>query len=228
MNDLKELSKLHKVNKYDLGYIDVYEKYFDKIKNKNLQILEIGIDRGPSLKLWSEYFKNSKIVGIDIEYIKLNIENVETFFGDQTDIEFLKKIINKFKYFDIIIDDGSHISKHVIKSFQFLFDHLKEGGLYFIEDLHYSYYPRYGGSRFNLNKKGTSINFLKSLIDSLNYENYDRPFYKKNKFNGKINNINFYQNLAVISKGATKVYFYKNKPIDSFLEKFKKLYSKLF
>ena len=44
MNDLKELSKLYKVNKYDLGYTDVYEKYFDKIKNKNLQILEIGVD----------------------------------------------------------------------------------------------------------------------------------------------------------------------------------------
>ena len=121
MNDLKELSKLHKVNKYDLGYIDVYEIYFDKIKNKNLQILEIGVDKGPSLKLWSKYFQNSKIVGIDNKYIKLDIENVETFFGDQTDIEFLKKIINKFKYFDIIIDDGSHISKHVIKSFKFLF-----------------------------------------------------------------------------------------------------------
>ena len=85
-NDLKELSKLHKVNKYDLGYIDVYEKYFDKIKNKNLQILEIGVDKGPSLKLWSKYFRYSKIVGIDNKYIKLDIENVETFFGDQTDI----------------------------------------------------------------------------------------------------------------------------------------------
>ena len=215
MNDLKDLSKLYKVNKYNLGYINIYEKYFDKIKNK-------------SLKLWSKYFKNSKIVGIDIKYIKLNIENVETFFGDQTDVEFLKKIINKFKYFDIIIDDGSHISKHVIKSFKFLFGHLKEGGLYFIEDLHYSYYKRYGGSRFDLNKRETSMNFLKSLIDSLNYENYDRPFYKKSKFNGKINNINFYQNFAVISKGASKVYFYKNKPINSFFEKCKKLYSKLF
>ena len=148
------------------------------------------------------------------------------FFGDQTDTKFLTKIVNKYKYFDIIIDDGSHISKHVIKSFNFLFDYLNDGGLYFIEDLLYSYYPRYGGSRLNLNKKGTSMNFLKSLTDSLNYENYDRPFYKKDKFNGKINNINFYQNICVISKNPSKVYLYKERPKASIFEKIKKILSK--
>ena len=110
----------------------------------------------------------------------------EFFCGDQSDEKILQSIIIKFKYFDIIIDDGSHISKDLIKSFNFLFEHLSEGGLYMIEDLHYSYYPRYGGSRINLKKKDTSLNFLKSLVDSLNYENYDRPFYKKSKFNGKL------------------------------------------
>ena len=97
-----------------------------------------------------------------------------------------------------------------------------------MKDLHYSYYPRYGGSRLNLNKKGTSINFLKSLVDSVNYENFDRPFYKKNKFNGMINNINFFQNIAVISKNPSKIYLYKNKPKASFFEKTKKFFSKLF
>ena len=111
MSNLKNLAKYHKTNKYDLGYIDVYEKYFEKVKN------------------------------------------VEFFCGDQSDEKILQSIINKFKYFDIIIDDGSHISKDVIKSFNFLFEHLSEGGLYMIEDLHYSYYPRYGGSRINLKKK---------------------------------------------------------------------------
>ncbi len=228
MSNLKNLSQLYKANKFELGYIDVYEKYFENIKDKELKILEIGIDKGPSLKVWSEYFKNSKIVGLDIKPIRLDIKNVELFFGDQTDTKFLTTIVNKYNNFDIIIDDGSHISSHVIKSFNYFFDFLNDGGLYFIEDLNYSYYPRYGGSRFNLNKKGTSLNFLKSLVDSINYENYDRPFYKKNKFNGKIDNINFYQNLAVISKNPSKVYLYKNKPKYSFFEKIKKFISRLF
>ena len=100
--------------------------------------------------------------------------------------------------------------------------------MYFVEDLHYSYYPRYGGSRLNLNKNGTSMNFLNSLADSLNYENFDRPFYKKNKFNGKINNINFYQNICVVSKNPSKIYLYKEKPKASIFEKIKKLISRLF
>ena len=228
MSDLIKLAQLYKANKYEMGYIDVYENYFKDIKDKKLKILEIGIDKGPSLKVWSEYFKNSEIVGLDIKPIELNIKNVELFFGDQTDLKFLAEIVGKYKYFDIIIDDGSHISSHVIKSFNYLFDYLSDGGLYFVEDLHYSYYPRYGGSRLNLNKKGTSINFLKSLVDSVNYENFDRPFYKKNKFNGMINNINFFQNIAVISKNPSKIYLYKNKPKGSFFEKIKKFFAKLF
>ena len=72
------------------------------------------------------------------------------------------------------------------------------------------------------------LNFLKSLADSLNYENFDRPFYKKNKFNGKINNINFYQNICVVSKNPSKIYLYKEKPKASIFEKIKKLISRLF
>ena len=153
MSNLKNLAKYHKTNKYDLGYIDVYEKYFEQIKNKKLNILEIGISEGLSIKVWSEYFLNSNIAALDIVSTNLKVKNVEFFCGDQSDEKILQSIINKFKYFDIIIDDGSHISKDLIKSFNFLFEHLSEGGLYMIEDLHYSYYPRYGGSRINLKKK---------------------------------------------------------------------------
>ena len=229
MSNLKNLAKYHKTNKYDRGYIDVYEKYFEKIQNKKLNILEIGIgEGGSSIKVWSEYFLNSNIAALDIVSTNLKVKNVEFFCGDQSDEKILQSIINKFKYFDIIIDDGSHISKDLIKSFNFLFEHLSEGGLYMIEDLHYSYYPRYGGSRINLKKKDTSLNFLKSLVDSLNYENYDRPFYKKSKFNGKIKSIKFYQNCAVIIKGKSNIYFYKNKPKSNFINWIKKLSSVIF
>ena len=69
---------------------------------------------------------------------------------------------------------------------------------------------------------------VKQKIQELNYENYDRPFYKKDKFNGKINNINFYQNICVISKNPSKIYLYKERPKTSIFEKIKKLFSKLF
>ena len=62
MSDLIKLAQLYKANKYEMAYIDVYESYFKDIKDKKLKILEIGIDKGPSLIVWSEYFKNSNHV----------------------------------------------------------------------------------------------------------------------------------------------------------------------
>ena len=45
------------------------------------------------------------------------------------------------------------------------------------------------------------MNFLKSLTDSINYEKNNRPFFKKNKFDGLIKSIYFHQNIAFINKG---------------------------
>ena len=52
---------------------------------------------------------------------------------------------------DIIIDDGSHINEHVIRTFQYLFPKLKPGGIYVVEDTQTSYRQDYGGDDKNLN-----------------------------------------------------------------------------
>ena len=141
--------------------------------------------------------------------MSFSIKGVDLIQGDQSDINILKKIVKKYKYFDIIIDDGSHLSKHIIKSFKYLFASLKNNSLYIIEDLQTSYMPRYGGSRINLKKRSTSLNFFKSLTDSINYEINDKPFFKKTKFDGLIKYVHFYQNVVVIKKGHSKKLFYK-------------------
>ena len=71
---------------------------------------------------------------------------------------------------DIVIDDGSHVNEHVIKSFRTLFPFLTEGGIYAIEDTQTSYWPKFGGDSYDLNKENTTMSFLKSLTDGLNYE----------------------------------------------------------
>ena len=64
---LKEIGKKYPTNKNDYGFLDIYEKYFEPLREKKLNILEIGVDKGDSLRLWKEYFFNSKIWGLDIE-----------------------------------------------------------------------------------------------------------------------------------------------------------------
>ena len=200
MLSLKEIGLKYPTNKNDYGFLDIYEKYFKNLREKKLNILEIGVDKGDSLRLWKEYFFNSNICGIDIDKKDFIIEDVKIYQGNQNDKMLLDKIAQKHGKFDIIIDDGSHVSKHIINSFNYLFDHLSKNGIYIVEDLQTSYIPRYGGSRVNLIKKNSSMNFFKSLSDSVNYENFDRPFFKKNRFDGLIESVHFYQNIVFIFK----------------------------
>ena len=227
MTSLIEIGKKYPTNKNDYGFLDIYEKYFKNLKEKKLNILEIGVDKGDSLRLWKEYFTNANICGLDIDKKDFSIEGVKIYQGDQNDKSLLDEIAKKYGKFDIIIDDGSHVSSHIINSFNHLFDHLSSNGLYIIEDLQTSYIPRYGGSRINLIKKNSSMNFFKSLSDSINYENYDKPFFKKSRFDGLIKSIHFYPNIVFIFKGDSKKYFHSNVK-NHFLDKFKKILSLFF
>lgn len=136
------------------NYTDIYEAYLKNKKQSTINILEIGLGvkgnrwdthivrghntGGASLKMWYDYFPNSKIYGIDInECSNLNNDRIKTFVVDQGNIKDLDRFIKITKgiNFDIIIDDGSHRPDHQQISFSYLFKKLKNGGLYFIEDL---------------------------------------------------------------------------------------------
>ena len=224
MNDLLELGKQYKSTKDWAGFLEIYSNYFKDYRDKEINILEIGIDKGESLKIWRKYFTRAKICGIDIIDIKFQIEGVDLIKANQTDEKTLKEICNKNKAFDIIIDDGGHYSNHIVASLNFLFDYLKDNGLYIVEDLQTSYFRRFGGSRINLKKKTTSMNYLKSIADSINYEHNDKPFFKSKKFDGKVKYIHFYQNVAILKKGKSINYFYKDaKKHSNIIDKLKKL-----
>jgi hypothetical protein len=86
-----------------------------------------------------EAFKNSTcIVGLDINTKCKSYEDVNNNLfieiGDATDSNFIKTITEKYGTFDIILDDGSHINKDVIKTFELLFPLLNDNGLYIVED----------------------------------------------------------------------------------------------
>ena len=205
--NLTSIAEIYKTDKLDHGYTAVYEKYFENIRGQKLQILEIGIADGKSLLTWSDYFKNSIIIGIDIHKInivekKLDRNNIEVHQGSQSDQSFIKEIISKYKEFDIIIDDGSHLSKDVKKSFELLFPALKDNGLYIVEDMQTSYNHFFGGNPFDLKYSNSHMNFFKNLTDSLNYQEIANPFYTSNKYDAKITNVSFYHNLVFVRKGV--------------------------
>ena len=109
--------------------------------------------------------------------------------GNQTNNEFLSKLVNEVESFDIIFDDGSHYSSDIIHTFKYLFrsNALKSLGWYVIEDLQCSY-PPYTNEPLNMrfnSQNQTSIEFLKYLIDEMNTKETiikGINFYKKFKF----------------------------------------------
>ena len=226
--NLIEIGKKYPSSKNISGFIQLYEQYFTPFRDSKINILEIGVDNGDSLRIWREFFSKANICGIDIDKKNFKINNTNILQGDQSDVNFLKSLVSEYKKFDIIIDDGSHQAKHIIASFNYLFNYLSNNGLYVIEDLQTSYIPRYGGSRINLKKKKSSMNFIKSLTDSINYEKNNRPFFKKNKFDGLIKSINFYQNIVFIYKGESVNYFYNQDFKETFSDQIKKFLSKFF
>jgi hypothetical protein len=172
MNTLDNLAKSLGTDKSSEihNYCVKYEKYLQFNRYDKLNIMEIGVLDGQSLKTWREYYYQSKIIGIDInpdckQYDDRD-NNVYVEIGSQFDSEFLTQIKTQYGPFDMILDDGSHINEHVIFSFKQLWDSIKPSGVYVVEDCGTSYYEDYGGGRY---KEGTMIEYFKGIIDEVNF-----------------------------------------------------------
>ena len=126
-------------NKYFHNYSRQYEKLLSEYRDKPIKYLEIGVFYGESIKMMREVFKNAQcIVGLDINNESKQYENSQqnifVEIGDVSNSNFINEIIQKYGTFDIILDDGSHVNRDVIKSFELLFPLLNDNGLYIVED----------------------------------------------------------------------------------------------
>lgn len=182
MNDLKnyyDKNTKKNLNKWR-HYFDIYDENFSKFRKKKITVFEIGVFRGGSLKMWLDYFgPQTNIVGIDIDprCKQYESENIKIYIGDQTDENFLKSILKESEGPDIIIDDGGHTSNQQISSFNYLFEGLKLGGVYLVEDTHTSYSKEFQDRDDNL----TFTEYAKILSDELNdwYRVKNYKFYKQ-------------------------------------------------
>lgn len=120
------------------------DRFFDALRYNPIKLLEIGVGGGESIQTWLEYFPQAKVFGIDMVHDtnpwntpKLPPhERYKFIHGDQSSMVFWKSFVAMHGGdWDIIIDDGSHISNHMIVTFNFMWDFVKSGGLYEVEDL---------------------------------------------------------------------------------------------
>jgi glycosyltransferase involved in cell wall biosynthesis len=127
------------------GYTQLYDKHFNHLRNKPVKLLEIGVFRGASLLLWRAAFIKGKIFGIDKNtdiwqsFLK-DKDRINVFVGRQQDERFLKDKVIPSGPYNIIIDDGSHTPEQQLTTFENLWPHISEHGIYVIEDLHGNYW----------------------------------------------------------------------------------------
>lgn len=216
MKDIKDifLSLEKRCDKFE-HYFPLYEKWFSKFVGKSPKILEIGVYGGGSLEMWTKWFgPGTSVYGVDInkKCSRYNNKNIKIIIGDQGSSTFWEEkfLNNGLTDFDIIIDDGSHENSHQIQTLISTYNLLKDGGIYWCEDTHTSYYTnRLDGG---LKNSKSFIEYAKNLIDvihndhthyAIGHGNLEGPHVdlKIAQHFDKIQGIHFYDSIVVIEKG---------------------------
>ena len=209
-------AKTGKVSDKWTSYLTLYDQLFETYRTQAISLLEIGVQNGGSLETWSRYFSQAKtLIGCDINercrQLVYDDSRVKVVVGDANQAATRQEIVSICNEFDIIIDDGSHISNDILYSFCLYFPLLRPGGLFVIEDTHTLYKQAWGGGILN---EHSAYHFFKKIIDVINLqfwgnelpiELYFSSFFHKEKVpafikQGWIESIEFRNSVVVIRK----------------------------
>jgi hypothetical protein len=199
-------------------YFDVYQRYLEKYEGKNITFIEVGVQNGGSMEMWSKFFgPESKLYGIDIDpkcaELKYDNPNVNIIIGDQESKEFWDTILPSIGPIDVFIDDGGHFIPQQIVTFEKVWNKIKRNGVYICEDTHTSYFQRFNSSYKSQN---SFIEYAKDFADILHLKKTDQynsligenisniirsnENLVKKEFAHDLSSIHFYDSMIVIEK----------------------------
>lgn len=135
-------------------FTEWYYSEFNDRREQVRKVLEIGIGclppknvPGASLLMWHEWFPNAWIYGADIDMglvlaAKDRQNHIETFYCDQRNAEDLRMTVQRAMLpnsdpIDLVVDDGTHKSKHQIFTCINMMPLLPKSVTYVIEDAGY-------------------------------------------------------------------------------------------
>jgi len=176
------------------GFAKFYEKNFQDIKNNDLNILELGVLDGGSTASFFHFFKNAKLYCIDLnsrefKYKSNRINYFEINLRDKEKINnFVKDHLN---FFDLVIDDASHLKSCILENLQNFIPSLKNQGFYIIEDYKYPEFYKAKNDIFD------EIN-ISDLLDSINRRKFIKSSIISNEILYKLfesKNVNLYKGL---------------------------------
>lgn len=127
-------------------YLPVYEELVAPYRGRpSLHVLEIGVFKGQSIRMWERYFgPEAMVYGIDCELQPVGgMADLRPMIAEGTHHLLILDANNKSELdarlgdlkFDIIIEDASHALEHQLGIYANLRDRLTPDGLYVIEDI---------------------------------------------------------------------------------------------
>ena len=138
-------------------YLFFYEPLLLHLRSRSFDMLEIGVNREASLKMWDSFFPSANVFGADVKsYQSSRILKLDQ--SEQRDIE----RVASMKQWHLVVDDGSHKPSHQLATFLAFFPRMPAGSTYIIEDVEASYWQPcsrngLGMYHWNLNDDGVDI-----------------------------------------------------------------------
>ena len=141
--ELESIAIEEQTDKSELGhnYCNKYEFFLRKFKECPITLVELGVFKGASVRMWRSFFSKAKVIGIDID------EKCKEYGGNGIDI-YIKDLskddsVNFVRGLQptIVIDDASHIWSHQLNALFKIYPSLPNGGVYIVEDVCTSFFP---------------------------------------------------------------------------------------
>jgi hypothetical protein len=199
-------------------YFEIYDRHLSRFRDRPVNVVEIGVLEGGSLRMWKEYFgPESHIFGIDVDPAcrAFAEDGIDVLIGDQADRGFLTSVREAIPVMDVLIDDGGHTMEQQITTFEELYPHVAPEGVFLCEDLHTSYHEEFGGG---YREPRSFIERSKHLIDALNawharpprrrWFGRRRPELPVSDFTRSTDSLHYYDSVLVIEKRP------RSRPVD--------------
>lgn len=164
---LDDFAGKHGTDKLTHGFTSLYAHRYAAQRHTLRRLLEIGVYFGASLRMWRDYFPSAEVVGLDTfrgvqgasypSGVRATFDNADQFLtqwstgqagprmqlivGNQsnvTDMDRVVALLRPYAPFDVIIEDGSHLQADQQRNLAQLFELVRPGGEFVIEDIHSS------------------------------------------------------------------------------------------
>lgn len=134
------------------SYTRIYYPLLVGLRDEQLNLLEVGIGSnsperlanmgeggvpGASLRMWRDFFCRAEIFGADIDAnFQFAEDRITTYVADVSSPNSITELLGKLpRPLNIVVDDASHVTEHILTLFELGFPYLAEGGFWFIEDV---------------------------------------------------------------------------------------------